>query len=301
MSCMIDPAELYPLKLSLRTLSGGSPVLRQVELSDFEDSPCAVQNGALAGRSLGEITRYYGRALLGRIYENARNFPWRIRFMELSSRYGWHLFPAGVANFGIWYVLAADPEARIRMGLNGRATRLQLLEKLGTPEMENLFNTYPAIPGDAYLLPPGVMYNAEGNLRLIQFEKNGQSEVDLGDLDGGNPAELSLVDFNNRSAQRIVGTVGHTEFNRKYSIVSQYNFGQIWDLRLVSPWRDDTAIGGSFHLLIPLNEEIELQPGNSSEALTLAPGEVVLVPANYGIYNLLPGGESGSVVLKCTL
>ncbi len=299
---MLDPAELYPLKISLYSRSESGISLQ--ELSDLEESLCTVQNGALAGRSLGEITRYYGRALLGRKWEDGRKFPLRLRFMEFSGRLGWHLFPAGAANFGIWYVLAADPEAKIRVGLNGRATRLQLLESLGTPEMEKLFHTYPAIPGDAYLLPPGVMYSAEGNLRLIQFEKNGQPEVDLGDLNDSPSrysAELSSVDFNNRSAQRIVGTVGHTEFNRKYNIVEQYNFGKIWDLRLVSQWRDDTAIGGSFHLLIPLDEKVTLQPGNSSEALTVAPGEVVLVPANYGIYNLLPGAGSGSVVLKCTL
>lgn len=331
MSGMIDPAELYPLKFvplfqekkwggklagSLSSFSGApknSLIGEILTVADRPDAQSVIANGELAGKTLGEITSFYGRALLGQNVELPSTFPLVVKLVDVGKKLDLKVFPDRFTarNFGdeenaaVWYILDAEPDARIMAGLSGRATRLRLRETLHDQEVENLLQNHKAIPGDAYFLASGIIHCASNGVLLLQVQKNSDSCYSLTDWSGeGNiqaDRALASVDFANRVSLRIAGTVDHVSFNRKFSIISQSGFCQMWNLRLVSSWRDDTAGSGSFHLITALDAPVEIVPGNSDQVFEVEIGETILIPANYGVYNIVPLNLGETSVLKCTV
>ena len=331
MSGMIDPAELYPLKFvplfrekswggrlaqSLPCASGAPKNATIGEILTLSDRPGAqsvIANGELAGKTLGEVTSYYGRALLGQNVELPSAFPLMVKIIDAGKRLDLKVFPdrftAGKfgdeENSAVWYILKAEPEARIMVGLSGRATRLRLRETLHDEEVANLLQQYSAVPGDAYFLASGILHSTSGGTLILQVQKNSDSCYSLTDwsTDGNLQIEQALasIDFANRVSLRIAGTVDHVSFNRKFSIISQSGLCQMWNLRLVSSWRDDTADSASFHLITALDSPVEIVPGNSEQSFEVEVGETILIPANYGVYNIVPVNLGETSVLKCTV
>ncbi len=312
MSGFIDPAELYPMKMVPYNGDGGNG--ESITVSGCGTAQSVVGNGTLAGKTLGEVMAFYGRAFLGHKFENIKDFPLAVRIVEVTKRLDLCVFPdrfaagnmGGAENTAMWYVLDAKSDSRIFCGLSGRATKLQLHEMLNTPGVERLLQSYAAIPGDAYCIYPGVIHSAGTGVVLLEISMAGGSSFVLSDWGRGEKklqteAGLKVMDFNNRISVKVGNSVGKVTFNRKHQIVSRSRFGEIWDLRLISAWREDTADSGSCHMLTPVSGSVAVVPGNSSEKLLLECGETAIVPANCGVYNIVPESDGGATVLKCVL
>ena len=90
--------KLYPMKLqaALHTKVWGGRTLETHlgkalpthepygESWELHDS-CAVTNGALRGRTLGELTREYGEALLGAGQDGRQGFPLLAKFIDAND------------------------------------------------------------------------------------------------------------------------------------------------------------------------------------------------------------------------
>ena len=333
----IDTSELYPLKFNpvyMERIWGGTlmsehlnrqlpehsdPIGEAWELVDRDGEESVVSNGVLAGATLSELVKYYRGALLGSDGVRFERFPLLVKLIDAGERLSLQVHPDenACAQLGngaepkteMWYVIAARKNAKILAGLNPRSTRLQIMEKLDSPEVETLLQVYPSLPGDAYFIQSGTLHAIGAGNLILEIQQNSDTTYRISDWgrvgSDGKPrqlhrdAGLKSICFTNRTTPRIAGVSVSTAFNRKFEVVKLCPYFKVADLRLVSPWVDDTSPGNSFHLLSAVHGRVQV--GRDTRVATLLPGESALVPACFGAYTVTPLDEGETVVVKTTL
>ena len=339
MSDFVDFSRLYPLKFTpiyQERIWGGSqmtevlhrdvpagkdPIGESWELVDRDGENSVLANGSMAGKTLEELVHHYGRELIGRKAKSADRFPLLVKLIDAGDRLSLQVHPDEEAcrilgngaepKTEMWYIIAARKEAQILAGLQGRATRQQLMNRLSSPDVENLLQVYPSQPGDAYFITAGTLHAIGGGNLILEIQQNSDTTYrvsDWGRVDAaGKSRQLHIeqgvqsINFMNRTSPRIAGVAGQTSHNRKFDVVSICPFFTVADLRLVTTWNDDTTAAGSFHLVSAINGPIRVGKGDEIDrSVELAAGETVLVPACFGAYIIEPlGGEC--TVIRTTL
>lgn len=338
----IPEADLYPLKFTPvlrkriwggtqltdvlgRTVPAGveGPIGESWELSDRDDVNSIVSNGALAGRSIGELVMHYQTALLGRRGRGVSRFPLLVKLIDAGERLSLQVHPdaAGCARIGggaepkteMWYVISAKRGAKIFAGLKPRATRLQLSEQLaaGSDELEAFLQVYESLPRDAYFIPAGTVHAIGAGNLLLEIQQNSDTTYRLSDwgrVDASGKSRtlhieqgMAAIDFTNRVSPRIAGVVNHAQHNRKFDVITVCPHFRVTDLRLVETWNDSTSNDGSFHLLTAIDAPISVYGKGRRDAVKLEIGESVLIPACLGDYSAEPLGAGESTVVKTTL
>ena len=90
----------------------------------------------------------------------------------------------------MWYVMRADPGARIAIGFRESITRDRLLEAAVSGEIEQLLNWIDVQAGDAFFLPAGTVHAIGAGLALCEVQQH--SDVTYRLYDYGRPRELHL-------------------------------------------------------------------------------------------------------------
>ena len=309
--------------LHRETASGsGTPIGESWEISDRDDAASVVANGSLAGHTLHELVLHYREALVGRLWRGGETFPLLVKLIDAGERLSLQVHPdaAACAALGdgaepkteMWYVMAARRGAGILAGLNGRATKLQVREKVASPEIEALLQSYESHPGDAYFITAGTPHAIGAGNLILEIQQNSDTTYRLSDwgrTDGaGRSRELHIeqgmksIHFTNRATPRIAGVVGTANHNRKFDVVTMCPFFSVSDLRLVDAWKDDTG-GRTFHIVSAINGSVAVSRFGVPEAmrLRLAPGDSALIPAICGAYTIEPLNPGETTVLRTTL
>ena len=129
------------------------------ELSDREGADTPVAEGELAGVTLSELVRHYGRSFVGARAADPTRFPILVKLIDAGDRLSLQVHPdekccrqfadGSEPKTEMWYVIAARKGARIMAGLSPKATRLQFQEKVNSPDIEQLLQCHLFIPYDA--------------------------------------------------------------------------------------------------------------------------------------------------------
>ena len=291
------------------------------ELSDREGADTPVAEGELAGVTLSELVRHYGRSFVGAKAADPTRFPILVKLIDAGDRLSLQVHPdekccrefadGSEPKTEMWYVIAARKGARIMAGLSPKATRLQFQEKVNSPDIEQLLQCHRSVPGDAYFITAGVLHAIGGGNLLLEIQQNSDTTYRLSDWGRvdkeGKSRELHLekglaaTDFYNRNTPRIPGVTGQAGFNRKYQLVNKSQFFRVSELRLVSPWRDDTGPDGSFHLISAINGSVAIEGESPELRCELEIGRSGLIPAAFGRYRIIPLEDGETTVLKTTL
>ena len=292
------------------------------EISDRPGAESVVSEGELEGATLSQLVARYGRSLIGSKALEADRFPLLIKLIDAGERLSLQVHPdeqmcrqfadGSEPKTEMWYVIAARKGARIMAGLSSKATRLQFMELVNSPEIEQLLQCHRSVPGDAYFINAGLLHAIGGGNLLLEIQQNSDTTYRLSDwgrVDSeGKSRELHLekglaaTDFFNRNTPRIPGVTGNTGFNRKYQLVSKSQYFRVSELRVVTPWRDDTAPDGSFHILTAINGRIAvMKDGEEDLRCELEIGRSCLLPAAFGRYRIEPLDDGETTVLKTTL
>lgn len=331
--------KLYPLKFSpiyVERIWGGNlitkylnreipehdiPIGESWEISDRPGAESVVSNGALAGFTLSELVKHYGRALLGESCRDMSRFPLLVKLIDAGERLSLQVHPDDNAcreagngaepKTEMWYVIAAESGANILAGLSEKATRHHLRELISSPDVERLLQVYPSQAGDAYYIPSGTLHAIGAGNLILEVQQNSDTTYrisDWGRVDSnGKSRELHVeqgikaVNFTNRKSPRIAGAVDKVKRNRKYDIVTVCPYFNVSDLRLVETRMDDTK-KRSFHLLSAINSSFSVWWQNSSEPVNVARGETVMIPSAVGSYRItVSGDEDECVIVKTAL
>ena len=298
------------------------PIGESWEISDREGAVSVVANGKLAGKTLNELMKNYRQLLTGSSCRSTDRFPLLVKIIDAGERLSLQVHPdaANAAAIGggaeakteMWYVIAARRGARILAGLSNRATKQLLLERMTSPDAESLFQNFESKPGDSYFISAGTPHAIGAGNLILEIQQNSDTTYrisDWGRVDSAGKsrelhteAGIRCIDFPSRAIPRIAGVVGGANHNRKFNVVNRCAFFQVSDLRLVSPWIDNTSPGSSFHLLSAVDAPVMVgrqdDPGNM---VRLEVGETVLVPACYGAYVIEPLMSGETAVVRTTL
>ncbi len=90
----------------------------------------------------------------------------------------------------MWYVLRADPGARLAIGFREPLSSERLRETALNGQIEQLLNWIEVQPGDAFFVPAGTVHAIGGGLALCEIQQH--SDITYRLYDYGRPRELHL-------------------------------------------------------------------------------------------------------------
>ena len=155
-----------------------------------------VVSGSLAGRTLASLVREFGSRLMGPAWDSAvkpayrqpaysgvprDGFPLLGKLLFASGRLSIQVHPdgrqpedsAGVrGKTELWYVLDAQPEGRLGLGLRRPVTAEQLADAARDGSIEHMLRWIPAVPGQCVLVPGGTVHCLADGVVLCEIQQH---------------------------------------------------------------------------------------------------------------------------------
>jgi mannose-6-phosphate isomerase len=158
-----------------------------------------IANGPLAGRTLGELCREFGRSLVGELARETERFPLLIKFLFPREKLSVQVHPDDDAarRLGLpcgktecWYVLAAEPGAQVALGLKRGVTREHLAKGIEEIRAEELLNWVDIYPGEMIYVDAGTVHTIGPGSILVETQQNSDTTYRL--YDYGRPREIHV-------------------------------------------------------------------------------------------------------------
>ena len=135
---------------------------------------------------------------IGEVWFEA-NLPLLVKFIFTSERLSVQVHPNDAfaaahensrGKTEMWYVLRADPGARLGVGFRESITKERLRESALSGEIEDLLQWVEVDAGDVFFIPAGTVHAIGGGLALCEVQQH--SDVTYRLYDYGRPRELHL-------------------------------------------------------------------------------------------------------------
>jgi mannose-6-phosphate isomerase len=201
----------------LRTRVWGGQTLK-TRVPDPPDAPVGEswevsdEDGALTrtpdGLTLRDLMRDHREDLVGRAFDAARpeRFPLLLKLLDAradlsvqvhpNDEHAQRLRPDAAGKTECWYVLDADPGARIYRGLAPGTTAGQLEAAARRGDLGDLLHHVPVRPGDAVFVPAGTVHAIGAGIRLVEIQQTSDITYRVFDWNrpgmDGRPRELHL-------------------------------------------------------------------------------------------------------------
>ncbi|MFM7450620.1 MAG: class I mannose-6-phosphate isomerase [Leptolyngbyaceae cyanobacterium] len=175
-----------PERLKKQGLPQG-PIAETWEISDYRHTTGTVTNGALAGRTLHDLTMSYPNQLVG-VGWRGPHFPLLEKFLDASHRLPIHLHandetaarvyqePNGKTE--AWYIVWAAPGATVLAGLKGGFSRQQLFDAFVAQDYDAVMVRHPIQAGDTIYVPGGILHSFGPDCLVFEV----QQTSDLGQM-----------------------------------------------------------------------------------------------------------------------
>jgi len=262
-----------------------------------------VANGPLAGRTLGELCREFGRALVGESARETERFPLLIKFLfsreklsvqvhpddEMARRAG---LPCGKTE--CWYVVAAEPGAQVALGLKPGTTREQLARAIQAVRAEELLNWVDIHAGEMIYVAAGTVHTIGPGAILLETQQNSDTTYRL--YDYGRPREIhveqGLAAMKERTrAGKVKPWVVHANLMplvwSPCFLVAKHRLGPNADLSM--GWHKHTGPKGTrkVDILVALDGCGAVE-SDGTQPVNFGRGEAVIVPAAVDRFLVLP-------------
>src|ERR1700733_8625944 len=162
---------------------------------------CVVTNGQLAKRTLADLSKEFGPALVGTAARDSRRFPLLLKFLFPEEKLSVQVHPddATAQGFGepwgkteCWYVAHARPGAKIALGLKSGVTRAQFEQAIHDKRAEELLNWVNVYQGEMIYVAGGTVHTLGPGSVIVETQQ--QSDTTYRLYDYGRPRELHLKD-----------------------------------------------------------------------------------------------------------
>jgi mannose-6-phosphate isomerase len=265
---------------------------------------CKVANGSLTGKTLAGLSREYQRELVGEAARDGQRFPLLLKFLFPHEKLSVQVHPDDEQAVRVgqpwgktecWYVAHAKPGSQIALGLKQGVTAVQLEEAILQKRAEALLNWIDVYSGDMIYVAGGTVHTLGPGSVIVETQQ--QSDTTYRLYDYGRPREMHLkqgiaaVKEKVRSGkvvrpapEQIAGGK-----NRHAPLVAApYFVVDMFEAR--EPLRLTTNNGSgrnSAQILVAL-EGCGVIETPGADAVTMAKGDAVVVPACVGTFNVRP-------------
>lgn len=283
------------LKSLLNKASDKNNIGESWELSTVKNNISVVANGTYKGTDLNTLLSQFKGELVGeKIYKKFGNdFPLLIKFIDAKDALSIQLHPNDALakkrhnSFGkteMWYVMQADNNANLIVGLKEDCTQETYLKHLAANKISDLLNVDIVKPGDVYFIPTGRIHAIGAGVLLAEIQQTSDITYRIYDWDRkdntGKGRELHTdlaLDAINFKAQKSYKTVYKSEPNKINEVVKCPYFTTN-TINLNGEIGIDNTQKDSFVIYMCVQGNITINYGEN-ESLNLAVGETVLIPA----------------------
>src|SRR5208283_4546370 len=184
------------------------------EVADHGTDQSVVDQGPLAGTTLGELVRQRGAELLGCHHPQPR-FPLLVKFLDAAQslsvqvhpndEQAARLNPPDLGKTEAWYILSAEPGSLIYAGLRPGVDRQQLADAIRQGTCGNLLHQFEPQAGDCLFVPAGTVHALGAGLLVAEVQQSSDTTFRLFDWNrvgpDGKPRPLhverglAVVDF----------------------------------------------------------------------------------------------------------
>lgn len=311
------------------------------EIADmgFEDS--VVKDGWLAGNTIGELMETYLERMTGEDVYNyyGRQFPLLIKYLNINDKLSVQVHPDdeiaaerydSLGKSEVWYILDAEPGAKIYAGFNRDMTAQELYDRCHDGSVEEVLNVIYPKKGDFLHIVPGTVHAADGGLLIAEIQESSDMTFRLYDWgrefnpETARPLHLDeaidIIDYRkfddchyikgplwNECHCHDEGHECHCHDHNHDKIVNhliesaQFNVSK---LNLTDPLHIYTEQFGSFiiYMCIEGSASIQVPSENaageaSMENYELVKGDTILIPADMHDFFLVPR-EKSTVLLE---
>jgi mannose-6-phosphate isomerase len=267
---------------------------------------CAVANGPLAGRTLADLTKQFGRALLGEAGPDPFRFPLLMKFLFPREKMSVQVHPddAAAAKLGLpsgktecWYILRADAGANVGLGLKRGTTKAAVEAAIRGNTMEELLNWVDVRAGDLIYVDAGTIHTIGPGSVVLEIQQNSDTTFRL--YDYGRPRELHIKDgLDTAKEQTHAGKVprenqqsekGKTQANlvtSPYFVVDQFKLEKLWEFRRLHDEHGRQSVW-----CLAAHAGCAIVEYDGAAPFTWTSGEAVVVPASVERFTLKPQWE----------
>ncbi|MGG5506253.1 MULTISPECIES: type I phosphomannose isomerase catalytic subunit [unclassified Myroides] len=152
------------------------------EISNVPENVSLVSNGCYQGQSLEELIKTYPMDVLGSSIVTAfgYQFPLLFKFLDAKEDLSIQLHPNdelakerhnSLGKTEMWYVMQADPEARVVVDFKEGVTQEDYLQHLSTKTLPSILNEIPVKKGDAFFIQTGTVHAIGGGVLLAEIQQ----------------------------------------------------------------------------------------------------------------------------------
>ena len=311
-----------------RELPAG-PIGESWELSSHGDDISVVANGSYAGLTLDKLISSNQEEILGQELAPDLNasslFPLLVKIIDARENLSVQVHPddayaaenetGGSGKAELWYILNAEPGARIIYGLKEGVSRQEFTEAIGTPGFARLLNQVKVKTGDYFYIPAGTVHAICKGVMLAEIQQSSDLTYRLYDWDrnddAGNSRELHIdkaidvINFNHNQPAHKRTTSGNQHQARQTSSnqhqirsgsllidnsnhqVRQLKNSNFFNVELINIFKRYTGNTKNRRFYIYMNLGSEVKINYSDGSLKVAKGESFLIPAALGHYEIV--------------
>ena len=308
-------AEFYPLKfypIFKSKIWGGQKIKAKLgkdfgslkncgeswELSCVKGDISIVSNGVFAGKPLDYLIQQYPGEIMGSGIRS-ENFPLLIKFLDANDDLSIQVHPndklaelkhKGSGKTEMWYIIDADPGARMYAGFRNKVTREEFMQKALEGEITDLVCTEEVAPGDVFYIPAGRIHSIGKGILLAEIQQTSDITYRIFDFnrlsDDGKPRELHISNAADALNFNDVGSTFKTKYNEKepYTILVKSPYFTVNRITGKKSLKMNLNMENSFRIYIVVNGDGQINWSGNTMIISI--GDVILMPASIREYEL---------------
>ncbi len=299
---------------------GAETAAESWEIVDHQNDQSVVAYGELAGITLRQLIAEFGDRLLGGsmlkavsspdVPEHLRNrFPLLLKFLDANrplsvqvhpdDRFGATLSPPDLGKTEAWYVMHADPGAKIFAGLKSGVTRQDFQNAVAEGTTESMLHSFEPKQGDCVFIQAGTMHAIGAGLLIAEIQQASNTTFRVYDWGrvgaDGKPRPLHIdqalevTDFSSGPVEPTFPRIANDGWAELVACDKFCMNRRAFDRPLT------VAGDGRFHILAVTRGELHIEGDPSAQPLKL--GQTALIPAAADSRTLTPG-DGGAELLE---
>lgn len=284
------------LKRKLNKNINNPNVGESFEVSCYKNFLCKIKNGIFKNTSLKSLIDLYPSEILGKNI-NSSFFPLIVKFLDATDKLSIQVHPNDKYAFEksyslgkneLWYVIYADNNSKIVLGLKDEVSKTDLLSSLKENNIETLLNIENVEIGDSIFIPSGTVHALLENVIVLEIQQSSDLTYRLYDwnrLEKGKPRKLhiedalNVIDFSSKGKIIRANEYVHKNF---YNIITTKDF--VVDYISINESIIDNTKYKCFHIYTCIDGNGRILYGNQSEEISK--GNTFLIPACVNEYEI---------------
>ena len=176
------------------------------EVVDHDEHQSVITNGDLAGQTIRDLTQNQPDMLLGSLPNRPEHLPLLFKYLDCQrvlsvqvhpdDNYGSKMSPPDLGKTEAWYIVSAEPGAKLYAGLRSGVTADQLRQAIEDGTVEECLHVIHPVAGDCVFIPAGTVHALGAGLLVAEIQQASNTTFRLFDWNrvdaDGNPRQLHV-------------------------------------------------------------------------------------------------------------